>query len=60
MASPEAVDSFQRMLEINSNPLVKTAHLKGGQAHISMIFHGRCASDCTPSFFLLTFSELCV
>lgn len=32
MASPEAVDSFQRMLEINSNPPVKTSHLKGGQA----------------------------
>ena len=59
-APQEAVDGFQRMLESNSNPLVKTAHLKGGQAHISMIFHGRCASDCTPSFFLLTFSELCI
>ena len=31
-APQEAVDGFQRMLEINSNPLVKTSHLKGGQA----------------------------
>lgn len=32
MAPPEAVDDFQMMLEINSNPPVKTSHLKGGQA----------------------------
>lgn len=31
-APQEAVDGFQRMLEINSNPPVKTSHLKGGQA----------------------------
>jgi len=31
-ASQEAVDGFQRRLEINSNPPVKTSHLKGGQA----------------------------
>ena len=31
-APQEAVDGFQRMLEINSNPPVKTSHLEGGQA----------------------------
>lgn len=38
MASPETVDNFQMMLEINSNPPVKKSHLKGGQAQISKIF----------------------
>ena len=50
-APQEAVDGFQRMLEINSNPPVKTSHLNGGQAQISKIFPRRCASDCTPSHF---------
>lgn len=31
-APQEAVEGFQRMLEINSNLPVKTSHLKGGQA----------------------------